>query len=344
VRIALDATPLTMTSGGLPRYTEELTRALISAYPEDAFLLSSDQPFRTDFPALCGPTTFLERRWWLYGAEQVNRRARIDVYHGTNFAIPYFPSRPTVMTVHDISPWLDKSWHAGAGRVRSRAPGMIRRATMIVTPTRAVRQQVTERFRLDPMRVVATPLAAAGHFRPVPKPPAKPYFLFVGTMEPRKNIPMLIEAWHMIRSAHEVDLVLAGRRRQDFQPLPPEPGLHVLGEVSEDRLPELYSNAVASIYPSQYEGFGLPVLEAMQCGAPAIISRDVALREVSGGAALEAGSAKELADAMAALAGNPGLRGDRAAMSLRRASEFSWNRTAASTYAVYEEAVKRFGR
>ncbi len=344
MRIALDATPLTMSSGGLPRYVSELTRALSEGFPEDSFVLSSDQPFESGFPRLRGPANWLERRWWLYGAERVNRSEGVDLFHGTNFAIPYFARRPTVLTIHDLSPWLNSRWHTGADRVRKRTPRMIALATAIVTPSQAVRAEVIERFRVGAGRVVATPLAAASWFRPTPKPADKPYFVFVGTLEPRKNIPMLIEAWRTVRRRHDIDLILAGRRREDFAALEAEAGLRILGETPEEQLPELYSNAVAVVYPSQYEGFGLPVLEAMQCGAPVIVSRDAALTEVAGGAALQADTAVKLAAAMEAVVSKPDLRAKLSDRSLARARQFSWSATAALTHEVYREAVARFGR
>ena len=101
-----------------------------------------------------------------------------------------------------------------------------------------MRKQAIERFRLKPDRVVATPEAAAPWFRPTPAAARNPYFLFVGTLEPRKNIDRLIEAWREVRRQHAIDLVLAGRRREDFPPLAGEPGLRILGEVPDAALPD----------------------------------------------------------------------------------------------------------
>jgi glycosyltransferase involved in cell wall biosynthesis len=344
VIICLDATPLTMTSGGLPRYVSELGAALVEGFPSDKIVVSSDQPFPAILQKLPGPANWFERRWWLYGAERANSRAGVSVFHGTNFAVPYFSRRPTVMTVHDLSPWLNPAWHGGANRVRQRAPRMIGLATMILTLTQAVKREVVERFRIQPERIAVTPLAAAARFRPVPGPPAKPYFVFVGTLEPRKNIPLLLEAWRELRRTDDVDLVLAGRTRPDFPPVQPEPGLHLLGETPEEDLPRLYSNAVAAIYPSQYEGFGLPVLEAMQCGVPVIISHDPALAEVSGGAAIAVSTAAEMVAGMKSLLRDPALRAQFSAQSLGRARAFSWAATAHLTREVYLEAIARFGR
>jgi glycosyltransferase involved in cell wall biosynthesis len=268
-------------------------------------------------------------------------RLGADLVHGPDFAVPYIPRRPSVLTLHDLSPWM---WRRAAKRVRRRTPVLLELgiATMIVTPGEAVRKQAIERFRLRPERVVAVPEAAAAWFRPVASAPATPYFLFVGTLEPRKNLPALVEAWREVRRHHPVDLVLAGRRRADFPALPEEPGLRIMGEVADEKLPQLYSGALAFVYPSLYEGFGLPVLEAMQCGAGVIASRAVA--EAAGDAAVYADTPQELARAMREAAARPEWRAELGARSLARAREFSWERTARLTHQVYEEARRRFGR
>jgi glycosyltransferase involved in cell wall biosynthesis len=216
---------------------------------------------------------------------------------------------------------------------------------MVITPGEKVRRAAIERFGLRPERVVAVPEAAAHWFRPVETAPAAapapPYFLFVGTLEPRKNLDMLLEAWREVGRHHAVDLVLAGRRRADAPEIRPEPGLRLLGEVADAELPALYSGALGLVYPSLYEGFGLPVLEAMQCGAPVIASR--AVEEAAGDAAIYAATPRELAGAMADLASRPELAAAARQLSLARAREFSWEQTARMTRQVYEEARARFG-
>jgi glycosyltransferase involved in cell wall biosynthesis len=338
------------------RYTSELARALATSDPGDQYWLLSDQPFA--MPAAVssnlhkgdGPRTTAERRWWLWGLEREMMRRGVEVFHGTDFSVPYIPRRPSVMTLHDLSPWvshemsheMDVNWQPHSFRVRTRVPVLLRARipTMIITPSEAVRRAAIARFRLDAARVVAVPLAASSQFRPVESPPpARPYFLFVGTLEPRKNIARLIEAWREVRKSQDVDLVLAGRLRADFRPPAGEPGLHVLGAVLEEDLPALYSGAIAFVYPSLYEGFGLPVLEAMQCGATVITSRDPAIMEVSGDAAVhvDATDVRALAEAMLA-------RPVRREESLQRAAMFSWPITARKTREVYDAARRLFSK
>ena len=356
VTIALDATPLTLSTGGVGRYTLELARALAYEYPDDEYWLISDQPFRAprELPANLrigdGPGTPADKRWWLWGLNREMDRRRVALFHGTDFSVPYLPRRPSVMTIHDLSPWLDPAWQPRALRVRRRTPRLLQMGlvTMVITPTEAVRQATIERFRLPGDRVVAVPLAANDLFKPPPSPAAKPrgnpYFLFVGTLEPRKNLGRLIEAWREVRRTIDVELLLAGRRRADFPGIPKEPGLRILGEVPDSELPGLYSNALACLYPSLYEGFGLPVLEAMQCGALVITSRDPAIVEVSSGAALQidAIDTAALAEAMRAVAADPAQFDGYREKALARAGLFGWQKTARRTREVYDAAVRAF--
>jgi len=416
VIIALDATPLTESTGGVARYTSELARALAARFPENEYWLMSDRPF--PMPVNSGPElahpdphdparpfsnlkkgdpprTFLGRRWWSVGLSRELKRRRVDLFHGTDFSTPYVPLRPSVMTVHDLSPWLDQirrkpepspevypveravtstetnaakpagatsgnpdpAWQPDSARVRRRAAALLRFRipTMVITPTEAIRRAVIDRFRVPEARVIAVPLAASEHFRPIAcPPPAKPFFLFVGTIEPRKNVSGLIDAWREVRKRHDIDLAIAGRTRADFPPLSAEPGLRLLGPVPDGDLPKLYSSARAVVYPSLYEGFGLPVIEAMQCGAIVVASRDPAIMEVAGDAAIfvsiskmsnmldDARDTGGLAQTLASIAEAPDNFAPFRERALLRAAQFSWRRTAELTQEVYAEACRVF--
>jgi len=352
MKIALDATPLTVPSGGVRRYTEELTRALCDTFADDQFWLLSDQkpelPFhRRNLRAGLGPRNMLERRWWSWGLQGEISRLGIQVFHGTDFAVPYLPLRPSVMTLHDLSPWMDPQWHSESARIRNRTPMLLRLglATMVITPSEAIRRAAMERFHLPHDRVVAVPHAASVSFGPVLGSGSNPpYLLYVGTLEPRKNIGLVLELWRELRREHPIELVLAGRRRADFPDIAAEPGLRMLGLTPEENLPALYSGAVACLYPSYYEGFGLPVLEAMQCGAVVIASRDPAIMEVAADGAIlldVAEPARWMEAVRAAVEQREEVRGLRE-RALARAGEFSWIKTARLTKAVYEHAIQRF--
>lgn len=355
VIIALDATPLTVSTGGVGRYTMEVARALACEYPADQYWLLSDQPFRSPLPdpglpnlhAGDGPRNPAECKWWSWGLDREMRRRRIELFHGTDYSVPYLPLRPSVMTLHDLSPWLDPVWQPDASRVRRRTPRLLRMglASMVITPSETVRRAAIETFRLPPDRVVTIPLAASDLFKAAP-PSSRgvPYFLFVGTLEPRKNLPRLLEAWREMRRSIAVDLILAGRSRADFPAVKEEPGLRVLGEVPDADLPGLYSGALACVYPSLYEGFGLPVLEAMQCGALVIASRDPAILQVSGDAAIhvEAEDTAALSEAMRAVALDSVRFDEVRRRGPARAAQFSWRNTARLTREVYDAAGRFF--
>jgi glycosyltransferase involved in cell wall biosynthesis len=350
MRVALDAGPLTLSSGGLKRYTEELSMALACTFPDDVYTLLSDRPFAMpagaplNLTAGMQPSNAIERRWWLAGVLRACRVAGAELFHGTNFEVPYRGSLPAVVTLHDMSPWRDRSWHDGAGRVRRRVPLLLklRRAAAIITPSEAVRGEAIARFNLKPDMVAAVPHAAASIFQPGTQPNGQnPYFIFTGTIEPRKNIAMLLDAWREVRINHPVRLILVGRRRSDGPHIAPEPGLELAGEASDAEVASLYRGAVALVYPSLYEGFGLPVLEAMQCGCPMILTRDPALMEVAADAALYGDNVREIAMAMKALIESSDCAADLRAKGLERASRFTWENTARATRAVYTEAIAR---
>jgi alpha-1,3-rhamnosyl/mannosyltransferase len=342
MKVALDATPLTLASGGLRRYTAELSAALAAEFPDDEFLLASDCAFpmppraAPNLTAAPGPPNALGRRWWSWGLNRMLVGQRVDIFHGTNFEVPYRSVRPSVLTLHDLSPWKG---YPCSRRVRFRTPPLLRWgiATMVITPTEAVRREAIARFRLSPDRVEAVPEAASPALQRVESCPAAPYFLYVGAAGPRKNVETILGAWQQVRKQHSVDLVLVG----DF---PAHGEARVLANVDDARLAELYSGALALLYPSLYEGFGLPALEAMQCGAAVFTSQDPALAEVCGDAALriDARDGAGWVEALTSACERPDWLRELRARSLVRARDFSWQATARRTREVYQEARRRF--
>ena len=337
-------------AGGLARYTTQLVGALTREFPQDEFILVSDQPF--DVPCGApnlsvgrGPGTLWERRWWTFGLQRELKRLAAEVFHGVNFAVPFPPTMPAVMTIHDLSPWatgrwVNDAWRARASRVRKRVPWMIRTgaARHIITPSEAIRSEVMRFFRVSPERVTSIPLAAATHFHPRPLQDGRPYFLYAGMLEARKNVAGILAAWSDLRTRYDVDLVLAGPHREEMH-IPPRPGLKRRGVVPEEELAALYSGAIALVYPSLYEGFGLPVLEAMQCGTPVIISSDPALLETAGEAGIQEATHGGLAQAMQSLLQDTSLRAEMRSRSLQRAAQFTWERTARATHRVYRSML-----
>jgi glycosyltransferase involved in cell wall biosynthesis len=363
LRLAIDATPLTEGTSGIARYTAELARALSREFPEDEYWLLSDQalPAGLEAPGLrveARRRTGWRRRWWLAGLPAELVRGHFDAFHGTDFGVPYLPLKPAVLTFHDTSPWREGDERAEAAeRVRRRTPYLLRLATMIITPTEAVRREVVERFGVSRQRTAAIPLAASEFFRPATESEVErvrrawgldtPYILFLGATERRKNLTRLAAAWREARgTCPELQLAVVGRAARNTEVLNfgggPKPV--VTGPLPDAEVAALLTGAVALVYPSLYEGFGLPVLEAMQAGTPVIVSEDAALREVAGEAAVrvDAWSVHALARAIVELTRDPNWRRRLRERGLERAAQFSWRRTARETREVYVEAVRRF--
>lgn len=277
---------------------------------------------------------------WHVQAALCARRAGAAYLSPDSFLVPLLLGRRATLVVHDLTPLLLPAAHTWRSRVSHRA--LLRlalwRAGSIVVPSATTADDVTAFApRVRPrLRVIAE---AA---RPLPEPegatPSTPYLLYVGTVEPRKNVDALIRAFTSA-APEGWCLAIAGKlgwlddleRREIESLVAADPRVELLGFVSDARLATLYDGAGAFAYPSAYEGFGLPVLEAMARGVPAIISDAPALVEVAGDAALVAGRTAleaELREAIAQLLSDEALRGELTERGRRRASLFSWERAA----------------
>ncbi len=385
--IGLDANSLTEPKAGVGHYTFELARALAAASPADVFELaypSSRPPIdlsgdggRPQPPNLraarvrVGP---LARRKWSLGLTRYVRGRKLDLFHGTNYALPLRCDCPTVLTIHDLSAFLHPETHAPqtARSLRRRLPFLARAASMIITPTEAVRLEVCEALRIDAAKVVAVPEAPRAVFRPLAREEARAaarrlgiegdFILAVGTIEPRKNLLTLVRAFEMLigpessASTAETEsrpgtlrLVIAGKvgwlSEELFSHVATSPArgrLHFTGYVADEALRALYSACRVFVYPSLYEGFGLPPLEALACGAPVVVSRIAALDEALGrGASLNFAptDAAELAGHLSQLLDDPRLCATLSEAGLLRAAEYNWGRAARLTLDVYQRAV-----
>lgn len=359
MRIALDATPLIEPAGGLARYVTELALALALERDDDQIHLLSDQTAlhiderlrRVGNIVLDPPAAWGRSKWWSLGLPFELKRRGIELFHGTNFEIPYIKLTPAVMTVHDLSPWKPPPLRPpGCERVRSRTPRLIGLASRVITPTEAIRREVIERFHVEPGRVHAIPHAPSDALTPPPEaeaaairrrlglPPC--YLLAIGAGNERKNIATLVEAWRICREhAPKLGLTLIGSGTARFA----EPGLHPLPEASDSETAAALSGATAFVYPSLYEGFGLPLVEAMRAGVPVLASTDPALVETAAGAAVhfEPQSSGRLAEAILKLLGSPAESARLVERGRRRAAELSWSATARATRIVYEQSIGR---
>jgi glycosyltransferase involved in cell wall biosynthesis len=374
MRIGLDGYPLTEPRTGVGHYTFELARALALAHPEDQFELISPKPFAEyvfenfesqalpNLSFIKGKSSSIRGHWWSVGLPLYAKRAGLDLFHGTNFDLPLWDRRRTVLTIHDLSALRYPQLHRPrlARRARVRLPLAAKLARAIITPTEAVRREVCAQFRLQEQKVTAIHEAPRGLFQPLPLDRTveirkhlrieNDFLLFVGTLEPRKNLLTLLRAFeHVLRStAWRPQLVVAGGEGwlmdETFSFLK-EAGindhLRLTGYLNDEELRALYSSCKAFIYPSLYEGFGLPPLEAMACGAPVIAARIGALQETLGDAAvlLEPVDVDGLARAIIEILANEERRREMSSSGLKQAAKYSWEKAAALTYEIYRQVV-----
>lgn len=269
----------------------------------------------------------------------------VDVVHATNFVLPVLRSTPGVVTVHDLS-FLRDDTFPGGERLRQLVPWSIARAQRVLVPTATVGAEVAERFAVGEDRIAvtlegvspvffgATPLSERALARLGIR---TPFVVAVGTIEPRKNLPTLLTAWKSVRKALAGwSLVLAGPKGWGPE-LPETEGVLPLGWVGDETLPGLLAAATLFCYPSLYEGFGLPPLEAMAAGTPALVARYSVAPEVLEDAAwlFDPRDADALADALTILATDETLRRSYALAGRAHATTYTWERTAGMTISAY---------
>jgi len=377
MRIAIDGIPLAEPKTGIGHYTFELARGLAALAPQHDFELvahvaideavrsafDADAPLPANLRAVHAPINALSRRWWTIGLPLYVQRRGVALFHGTNYKVPLWKRCHTIVTIHDLSLLLHSHTHKEelVRRARLRLPATARMASKIITDSESVKREICEHLRIRLEKIVVVPLAPRRAFRPVGATASAEarrrlgveddFILFVGTVEPRKNLLTLVRAFDELTQCTSLrpQLVIAGQKgwlTEELFALVEKSGLgsRILftGYVSDEDLAALYSSCRVSVYPSLYEGFGLPPLEAMSCGAPVITSRIPVIMETVGDAAhlVEPTNVRELTDGIRALWENDEERRRLSADGLAHASRFTWERTARLTLDVYEEVLR----
>ena len=348
MKVAYDAGPLLGTPTGVGRYAGELAAALTArGVMVQRYAISLTAPADPTVRRWKLPARAVQRSWMKFG-RPIPRSlfGDADVVHGTNFVLPPTDGRPGVVTVHDLSFHRDDVFPGGQ-RLQEVVPWSLDHAAAAIVPTEAVAAELADRHDYPRDRIAvtyegvaptffgATPLAATALGRMgIPGP----FALAVGTLEPRKNLFRLLEAWRA--AANAVDgwrLVLAGPR--GWGPaLPETPGVMPIGYVDDHTLPGLMAAADIFCYPSLYEGFGLPPLEAMAAGTACLVGRYSAAEEVLGDSALlvDPMDVDEIAQGLVRLATDEAFRRRLSLEGRACAAGYTWEGTASSTKKVYE--------
>ena len=367
--IYLDISAAVHRRAGLGRYAENLARALATANPDRYTLFYNRERGITPLLGLAHvPTRTIAlgyKPWrmlvWLgqlalVGFDRLLPDA--ELFHATEHLLLPLRGIPTVLTVHDLIfrhlPAHHKPlnrWYLNAG-----LPLYCHRADHIIAISECTQRDLIAAYDLPPEKVTVIYEAADPAFRPAaPEHIARVcarydlpdrYLLFVGTIEPRKNLTRLLAAFEVVHAEGLTDdLVIVGKRGwlyDDFfarlEASPVRDAVLFPGYVPDEDLPAIYAGAQTLILPSLYEGFGLPVLEAMACGTPVACSGTSSLPEISGDAALhfDPNDVESITDTLRCLLSDTDLRADLQRRGFEQAARFSWERVANETKAVYE--------
>ena len=366
MKTGIEITPLTARLTGIGYYTRHLVQALC-ALPERPELRGFASGIR---PPQLG-TLSLPHRWLplptraLYQIWNKTGFPRVDsllgggqVYHAVNYVLPPLKKAAAILTIHDLAFLLPPEWSSPkiVGPFRKAITRHARQAQLIIVPSLATQRDAVELLDIDPEKVRLIPHAGDPDFSPQPSDQAEavlqkelnlpgPFFLCVGTLEPRKNLRSLLRAFLKTELPHK--LVFVGGRGWGDQLLAEHPVTEkernrlVFTGYLEDRVlfPALYSLATAFVFPSWYEGFGIPLVEAMACGCPVISSDTSSLPEVAGDAARYAAPDDEegWTKALEEVASDPLLRQRLREEGLKQAQLFSWEKTATATFQCYQE-------
>ncbi len=356
LRIAVDALIYSQQSAGIGHYVGELFTTYIKEFTQDevfavtnpdvtilgATMLHPPRSLRTSRARLSYEQTMLRR---------LLRQTRYDVIHFPDYQLPIFGSLPrAVITVHDLTAFrVPETFPPRMGQVkRYLMARSVRHASHIVVPSRATRDDLVDILKVDPQRISVIYHGVARKARyEGPSPRNRPYFLAVGTLEPRKNLVRLIHGFSLLKHDRGdgcPDLVIAGKPGWMYQPIYQAPRVYgvvnaveFLNYVDEERLLQLYSHAKALCYPSLYEGFGLPMFEAMMVKTPVVASSRGSLKEIGEGVALEVDPLDpvSIAEGLANVLDHPEEATERIHRGLERIREFTWEAAARATREVY---------
>ncbi|MCK2089610.1 glycosyltransferase family 4 protein [Thauera aromatica] len=378
VILSIDAVRFPLT--GIGRYTYELARQLPDEVPGLDLQFMAGHRFVPRLPTekafsnpaqgrslavrvrqrlQNSPAIVSAHRVWLSRRQSHSLKEHNEaIFHGPQFYLPRFDGK-SVVTIHDLSVFTWAHCHPG-GRARMMRQEIVKsvsRASMVLTDSEFTRQELVAFFSLPPERVRAIPLASAACFRPrlpteldavLPRLGLRPgnYCLYSGTIEPRKNLGALLDAYQRLPTSlrHRLPLVLCGYQgwqsadlHARIQKAAGEGWVRYLGYVSGAELPHVFAGARLFAFPSVYEGFGLPVLEAMASGVPVVCSNSSSLPEVAGDAALMCAphNVDTLTDLLRQGLEDEGWRSEAQRKGLAQAARFSWAQCARKTGAAY---------
>lgn len=372
--LCLDLSAAAHERAGLGRYAANLAQSMLTLEPGLTAFINDFRESRLGPPLNTLPThtAGLPRKLWrlraaasYFGGPSMDSAFEgVTLFHATEHLLPQLTRARSVFTLHDTAYLLFPKYHLLQNRLylTLMMPRFLARADAVIAVSENTQRDALRFYRLDPAKVHVIPEGVEPRFQPEANPQSlieikkryrlpERFILCVSTIEPRKNLPLLLEAYAALRPrCPEVGLVLAGGKGwlyesffERLRSLGLENHVTLTGYVPEADLPGLINCAEVFAYPSKFEGFGLPPLEAMACGVPVVCSNASSLPEVVGdaGLLLPPDDVRGWAEALTRLLTDRALHADRRARGLARAGQFSWETAARQTLEVYEKVLSR---
>lgn len=374
MKIAINTLPLYKTKVGMGKYVVELVNRVTKIDKENKYLIYVSNENKHFFNLTSKnvniqqvPKIFSNPSLRIIWEQLILPfslwRNSIDVYHALGFVLPLFLKQKiiSVVTIADMTFFSHPQHHTRMKQVyfKCMIPQSLRRAKKVITISDNTKKDIINVININANKIKTIYLGVDARFYPQEKETvnailekykiASPYILFVGMLEPRKNVEGLLQAFAMLKDKRKHNLIIVGKkgwRYEELFKLAQEEGIRndvvFAGYVPDEDLPGLYAGATCFVYPSFYEGFGIPIVEAMACGCPVITSNNSSMQEIAGDAAVlvDPYNKEEIKDAIGSIINNKGLRGEKQRKGLINATKFQWNFMAEETIKVYKNTIQ----
>jgi len=376
VNIIIDARLILNNNTGIGSYLIHLIEALLEIDQKNHYVIFIDKKLRESHPVSLWEQENLHKEKVAVPAVRPGQQLvipfklngkNVDIYHYPHFDLPLLQNNDSVITIHDLKYIIAPGFFPEFSLIKKKYMNFFyrlagRRARKIIVVSESTRNDLIKLFKIPGEKIAVIPLAASGEFRPAKNKESidmklterginNKYFLVIGERRPHKNLVRIIEAFSIFkeRCKEKYNLVLVGKKYANYSE--PEQKITALnlnndvilaGYVSDDWLPIYYQGAEALIFTSLYEGFGIPIAEAMACGTPVITSNISSMPEVAGNAALyvDPYDSEAIAEKMELLVKNMVLSKELKQKGVKQAKKFNWHRTAEQTLSVYEEVYR----
>ncbi len=340
MKIGIDISQIVYSGTGVATYTKNLVEKLLEIDKKNEYVLFGSSLRRRQKGFWPFPPTFLDLLWnQLHILPVENLIGKIDVFHSSDWTQPPTKAKK-VTTIHDMVVYkFPHASHKNIVSVQKRRLGWVKKeCDVVIAVSESTKKDIVEILGIKEEKIKVVYEAARSFFKKSPKKyVGKPYILAVGTREPRKNLDRLVKAFKSL-NLKDVDLLIAGKHGwgKDIQ------GVKTLDYISPEGLVEFYSGAACFVYPSIYEGFGIPILEAFSCGCPVVTSNISSMPEVGGRAAIYADplSISDIAEKIKyVLDLSSSKRKELTERGISQAEKFSWEKAAKETIKIYEEVA-----